>query len=94
MSKKRRKQSSRTAKSRESAAKQKPASRRASTNLLPWIVAGAVVVALIAVAISLSQAEPEVTAGAYDQLPSDWVNRRVLGDPNAEVTLQVWEDFL
>ena len=77
----------------------KRSQRRQSTNIGLWItVGGALLVAAVVILISVNQSTPTATpieAGeTYEGLPSEWINHNVLGDPNAPVTLQVWEDFL
>ncbi|MEM7133074.1 MAG: hypothetical protein AAF702_42625 [Chloroflexota bacterium] len=93
MSKRRRSQSSSLGKKARSTKKTSRPRRGGSSNL--WLIIGAaVLIAIIAIAISLSQGGPSVVADAYEEVPNEWHNGRILGDPNAQVTLQVWEDFL
>lgn len=56
-------------------------------------------IALVAVAIALVLAvvsgNQQSTGGAavYAGIPPEWQNRNILGDPEAPVTVQAWEDF-
>ena len=70
---------------------------KARPRLLPvgiLLVSG---VALLAVVIVLGLAtrdqQPPVAAAEYAGIPATWQNRNVLGDPEAPVTVQAWEDF-
>ena len=61
-----------------------------------YLVGGAVVLAgLIAVILAVATGNSESTAEApdYSGVPSAWQNRNTLGDPEAPVTVQAWEDF-
>lgn len=61
---------------------------------MKWIVGGAIAVALIAIAISMIQSTPGVDSSLvakYESIPSQ---RNLLGNPEAPVTIQIWEDFL
>ncbi len=61
-----------------------------------YLVGGAVVLAgLIAVILAVATGSSESTAVApdYSGVPSAWQNRNTLGDPEAPVTVQAWEDF-
>lgn len=52
-----------------------------------------IVVLLVVVLVVANQPEP-VSAEVYEDMPAEWVGRRVLGNPDAPVVLQAWEDFL
>jgi protein-disulfide isomerase len=68
--------------------------RRLSVGLL--LVGGVsltlVVIALILVVGSGNQ-QSAVEGADYAGIPAAWQNRNVLGDPEAPITLQAWEDF-
>ena len=65
---------------------------RNSVNI--WLIAGAVVVlAAVVIFVSLGQSG-QVVAGAYSEYPAAWINRNSLGNPDAAVTVQAWDDFL
>jgi protein-disulfide isomerase len=55
----------------------------------------AVIVALVVILVSLNQTGARtVDAGAYQSFPDEWVQRNELGNPDAPVTVAIWEDFL
>ena len=68
--------------------------RRLSVGLL--LVGGVsltlVVIALILVVASGNQ-QSAAEGADYAGIPAAWQNRNVLGDPEAPITLQAWEDF-
>ena len=69
---------------------------RSRLSLTLILVGGVVVLAgLIAVilAASAGSEESSVETPDYSGVPSGWQNRNVLGDPEAPVTVQAWEDF-
>ncbi len=76
----------------------KPVAQQATakkSSATPWIIgAGVLFVLLILLAVMLnSRQTPTVTASSYD-VPAEWVNGNVLGNPDAPVTIQTWEDFI
>jgi protein-disulfide isomerase len=65
-----------------------------SSSLTGWIIgAGVFFVLLIGLVVYLNS-RPTVIPVTELNVPADWVERTTLGDPNAQVTVQVWEDFL
>jgi protein-disulfide isomerase len=71
-----------------------PTKKRSMT---PWLIGAGVFFVLLIVLIvivnnrgSSSKAEPI----ALPDMPADWINRDVMGNPDAAVTVQTWEDFL
>lgn len=59
-----------------------------------WIVGiAAAVVLVVVLAVALNSRQATVAVQAPD-VPVEWLNRNVMGDPNAPVTVQMWEDFL
>jgi protein-disulfide isomerase len=54
---------------------------------------GAVVVLLLVVALVMLNRPAPVSAEVYEGLPSDWVERRTLGNPDASIVIQTYEDF-
>ena len=69
---------------------------RLSFSLSIYLVGGAVVLAgLIAVILAAASSSGEPTAELHDHsgVPPAWQNRNVLGDPEAPVTVEAWEDF-
>lgn len=67
-----------------------------SKNIGLWLIGGAVViVALVIALVFANQSAATIDSEQqYEGLPSEWINGNVLGDPNAPVMVQVWEDFL
>ncbi len=59
-----------------------------------WIVGiAAAIVLLVVLAVALNSRQSAVAVQAPD-VQADWLNRNVMGDPNAPVTVYLWEDFL
>lgn len=60
-----------------------------------WLIGGAAALVLIVVLVmALSNQPAAVSAADYSELPANWINRNVIGNPDAPVVLQAWEDFL
>jgi protein-disulfide isomerase len=53
----------------------------------------AVVVVLIVVALVVANQPRPVSAEVYEGYPAEWVGPRTLGNPDAPVVIQAWEDF-
>ena len=70
-----------------------------NSNIALWLVAAAAI-GLVGLAIwfNVRQANNVVTVGeaqeAYNDVPTEWINGRILGNPEAPVTIQVWEAFM
>lgn len=65
-----------------------------SSGTLYWLIGGAVVmIGLIAFAIWINSG---ATTGTYEQpdVPAEWIDGMSIGDPNAPVTVEAYEDFL
>ena len=82
-------------------ARKKAQSKRASanSNIALWLIAAAAVGLVgLAIWLNMRQAGNVVTVAeaqeAYKDVPTNWINGRTLGNPNAPVTVQVWEDFM
>lgn len=60
--------------------------------LIGGIALAAAAIALVLVVVSGNQ-QPTAEGAVYDGIPPEWQNRNVLGDPEAPVTVQAWEDF-
>ena len=52
----------------------------------------AVVIALVLVLTAQDQ-QPAIEGAPYAGIPVEWQNRHILGDLEAPITVQVWEDF-
>lgn len=58
------------------------------------IVGGAIAIVLIAITISIIQSSNSVDPELVTKYESIATQRNVLGEADAPVTIQVWEDFL
>ncbi|MBV7334300.1 hypothetical protein KFU94_39905 [Chloroflexi bacterium TSY] len=74
----------------------KKSDQRRSNKVGLWIiVAGAVLVSLVVILLSLNQSRSTaVDPDAYSAIQLDWQNRTTMGNPDAAVTVEAWEDFL
>jgi len=70
-----------------------PTKKTPPTGLL-LIGGAAVLVLLVVIVLAFSNRPAAVTAESYSDVPAEWINRNQLGNPEAVVTLQGWEDFL
>jgi protein-disulfide isomerase len=81
--------------STQTSRKARGSQRKSSNSIGLWLIGGAVVIVALVVALVVAgQSTPQVDTAQYAELPNDWVNGRVVGDPAAPVTIQAWEDFL
>ncbi len=65
-------------------------------SLTVYLVGGVVVlVGLVAVILAAAAGDgsPSAETSDYSGVPSAWQDRLILGDPDAPVTVQAWEDF-
>ena len=69
--------------------------RKASNNNIGiWIVGiSAAVVLVVVLAVAFSSRPQAISVEAPD-LPAEWLSGTTMGDPNAPVTIQAWEDFM
>jgi protein-disulfide isomerase len=76
-------------------ARTKRARRNSDNNKIGiWIIGISVgIVLLVVLAVALNSRQASVTVAA-PELPAEWLNRNVMGNPDATVTVQTWEDFL
>ena len=73
-----------------------PAKKWNLQSVVIYVVGGAVLLAgLIAIvlAVTASDQQSSEDSPAYSGVPAEWQNRNILGDPDAPVTVQAWEDF-
>lgn len=69
--------------------------RKKNSPLNMWvIVGGAIAIVLIAITISIIQSSNSVDPELVTKYESIATQRNVLGEADAPVTIQVWEDFL
>ena len=76
--------------------KSRLADNRQRLSLSIYLVGGAVVlIGLIAVILAVASGNGGAASEPpdYSGVPSAWQNRNTLGDPEAPVTVQAWEDF-
>ncbi len=61
-----------------------------------WIIGGAVVItaAIILLIVLTSRTDVATVAEDYADIPADWINGTELGNPEAPVKLEAYEDFL
>jgi len=65
-------------------------------SIMPWLIAGGALFLLLIVGVVMLSNRGASGAAeiAPPDVPAEWVNRNVLGNPDAPVTVQTWEDFL
>ncbi len=72
----------------------KRGTRNAQSRVGLWVILGSVlVVGLVLVVVALANRAP-ISAIEQRDVPAEWINGRTLGDPDAPVTISMWEDFL
>ncbi len=71
-----------------------PGSKRSGSTLWIWLVGGGILfVILIYVAIRLNNPQPVGTLTQPD-VPAEWIDRTSLGNPDATIVVDAYEDFL
>jgi protein-disulfide isomerase len=78
-------------------AKKAPAgeSRVNSSNIGLWLIGASVaIVALVVGIIIFNENRTRSAPVAQPDVPAEWINRNVVGSPDAPVVVQLWEDFL
>lgn len=70
-----------------------PGRKPPPTGLL-LIGGAAILVLLVVVGYVIANQPAAAVASNYNELPPEWVSRNAIGNPDAAVTLQGWEDFL
>lgn len=76
-------------------AKPKPKSKKQSSSAGIWIVIGAVLLLGLVVLLLWLNNRPAATAAVTQpDVPAEWISGKSMGDPNAPVVVQMWEDFL
>ncbi len=70
--------------------------RKGQNRIGLWIIGGAVVItaAIIVLIVLTSGTTVDIESEAYAGIPADWINGTQLGDPEAPVVLEAYEDFL
>ena len=83
----------------KSSSKSKSGSRKrgksGSNNIGLWIIGISVGVVVLAVAVlAVSSRQPTASAIAAPDVPEEWLDRNSMGNPDAAVVVEAWEDFL
>jgi protein-disulfide isomerase len=65
-----------------------------SNNIGIWIIGVAVTIVLVVVAAVAFQSRPASLAVTAPDVPAEWLIGTTMGNPEAPVTLQAWEDFM
>lgn len=82
----------------KSTAVKSTASRRArqsnSSSFAIWLITISVLVVAVVVGSIILSNRPSTKPIAAPDVPANWINRTTLGNPDAKVTVQAWEDFL
>ena len=66
-----------------------------SSNIGLWLIGASVaIVALVVGIIVFNESRAKSAPVAQPDVPAAWINRNVVGSPDAPVTVQLWEDFL
>ncbi len=69
-----------------------PVKKRSMT---PWLIgAGVFFVLLLVLIVITNNRGSRIEPIALPDMPAEWINRNVMGNPDAVVTVQTWEDFL
>lgn len=70
-----------------------PGKKKPPTGLL-LIGGAAILVVIVVIAYVIANQPAAAVATDYNEVPAEWINRNSLGNPDAVVVLQGWEDFL
>jgi protein-disulfide isomerase len=65
-----------------------------SSSFAVWLIAGSILIVTLVVALIMFSSRTVTAPTATLAVPDRWVNRTTLGNPDAKVTVQAWEDFL
>lgn len=74
--------------------KAKNAKAQSSSSAGIWLVGGAILLLALVVLVLVLNQRSGVTPVAAPDVPAEWVSAKSLGNPDAAVTVQMWEDFL
>jgi len=70
-------------------------SRVNSSNIGLWLIGASIAIVAIVVGIIIfNENQAKSAPVAQPDVPAEWINRTVVGSPDAPVTVQLWEDFL
>lgn len=70
-----------------------PGKKNPPTGLL-LIGGAAILVVLVVIAYVIANQPTAAVASNYGDIPAEWISRNSIGNPDAAVVLQGWEDFL
>lgn len=77
------------------ARRRKASSGGSSSKIGLWlIVASVAIVAIVVGIIVFNETRVRSAPVAQPDVPAEWINRNVVGSPDAKVVVQAWEDFL
>ncbi len=65
-----------------------------SSSFAVWLIGGSILVVALVVGLIIYSNRTVTAPIAAPAVPATWINRTTLGNPDAKVTIQVWEDFL
>ena len=66
-----------------------------SSNIGLWLIGASIaIVALVVGIIIFNENQAKSAPVAQPDVPAEWINRNVVGSPDAKVVVQLWEDFL
>jgi len=74
--------------------KAKSKSKKQSSSAGIWIIIGAVLLLGLVVLLLWLNNRPTIVSVAQPEVPAEWISGKSLGDPNAPVVVQMWEDFV
>ena len=74
--------------------KPKSKSKKQSSSAGVWIVIGAVLLLGLVVLLLWLNNRPATVSVTAPDVPAAWIDGKSLGDPNAPVVVQLWEDFV
>ena len=70
-------------------------SRVNSSNIGLWLIGASIAIVAIVVGIIIfNENQAKSAPVAQPDVPAEWINRNVVGSPDAKVVVQLWEDFL
>ncbi len=70
------------------------ARKNTSSSFAIWLITISVLVVAVVVGTIIFSNRPSTKPIAAPDVPANWINRTTLGNPDARVTIQAWEDFL
>ncbi|HRJ41237.1 MAG: DsbA family protein [Caldilineaceae bacterium] len=79
--------------SRPVSAAQTAGKKSPPTGLL-LIGGAAILVVLIVIGYVIANQPDPISLSSYNDIPAEWINRNSIGNPEAVIVLQGWEDFL